>query len=400
MKKIRLIRARPKTASLPERMEFGRSVSTSDKPRSKGRGSRKLILVGGFLGAGKTTALCRLARYYVDKGLRVGLITNDQADNLVDTHLVKIEGFSVEEIPGGCFCCKFNDLVKAADKLIAKVKPDVILAEPVGSCTDLVATVIKPLKFYRKDSYEISPYTVLLDPKRAKDIIISGTLSGFSRNVAYIFKKQLEESDIIALNKIDTLEPAQAASMLNLLKKKFPKSKIMGISSRTGKGFDHWIKAVRTMKGCGRNILDVDYDVYAEGEAELGWLNSVAELSAKAPFSTEKFLKVLTLKIKSSLNCIPAEIAHLKLALSTSLGNSLIHLTCSSKGPEFFKKESGNSTRARLIVNARVHTDPKLLSELVIGALNELCKKEGVGLKIQSKQYFRPGRPVPVHRFT
>lgn len=357
----------------------------------------KFMLVGGFLGAGKTTAICRLARYYTDKGLRVGLITNDQANNLVDTHLVRIEGFNVEEIPGGCFCCKFNDLVKAAGKLITKVKPDVILAEPVGSCTDLVATVIKPLKFYHKDNYEISPYTVLLDPKRAKDIIISGALSGFSKNVTYIFKKQLEESDIIALNKIDTLRPAQAASMLSLLKKKFPKSKIIGISSRTGKGFDHWIKAAQIVKS-GRNILDVDYDIYAEGEAELGWLNFIALLSGKAPFRTDEFLKALTLKIKSSLNKIPAEIAHLKLALSTDIGNSLIHLTRSSRGPEFFKRESGKSSKARLIVNARVHTDPKLLSELVTSALRQLCERERVGLKISSKQYFRPGRPVPVHR--
>jgi G3E family GTPase len=353
--------------------------------------------VGGFLGAGKTTALCRLARYYVNKGLRVGLITNDQADNLVDTYLVKIEGFNVEEIPGGCFCCKFNDLVKAADKLISEVKPDVILAEPVGSCTDLVATVIRPLKFYHKDSYAISAYTVLLDPKRAKDIIISGKFSGFSSNVAYIFKKQLEESNIIALNKIDTLKPGQEAKILEVLKNKFPKSRIIGVSSRTGKGFDHWIKLAQSMKS-GRNILEVDYDVYAEGEAELGWLNSIAELSAKVPFSTEKFLKALTEEIKILLNKIPAEIAHLKLALSTSMGNSLIHLTRSSKSAEFFRKESGSSTRARLIVNARVHTDPKLLSELVTGALNELCKKEGVGLRIKSRQYFRPGRPVPVHR--
>lgn len=185
--------------------------------------------------------------------------------------------------------------------------------------------------------------------------------------------------------------------MLSLLKKKFPKSKIIGISSRTGKGFDRWIKAAQTVKS-GRNILDVDYDIYAEGEAELGWLNFIALLSGRAPFQTDEFLKALTLKIKSLLNSVSAEIAHLKLALSTDLGNSLIHLTRSSRGPEFFKKESGKSSKARLIVNARVHTDPKLLSELVTGALNELCKKEGVGLKIKSKQYFRPGRPVPVHR--
>ncbi|MDD5409472.1 MAG: GTP-binding protein [Candidatus Omnitrophica bacterium] len=359
----------------------------------------KFILVGGFLGAGKTTALCRLARYFTDKGLRVGLITNDQANNLVDTHAVKIEGFNVEEIPGGCFCCKFNDLIKAADKLIAKVQPDLILAEPVGSCTDLVATVIKPLKLYHKDNFSIAPYTTLLDPRRAKEIIVSGKFGGFSGNVAYIFKKQLEESDIIALNKIDTLKPAQSHNLLSLLKKKFPNSKIIGISCLTGKGFSRWIKAAGAEKS-GSNILDLDYDIYAKGEAELGWLNSVAELCAKAPFSTEEFLKTLTLRIKGSLNKIPAEIAHLKLALSTGLGNSLIHLTRSSQGLEFFKKESGKSIKARLIVNARVHVDPEALRGIFIDVLNKLCKEEGVGFRIRSQQYFRPGRPVPVYRIT
>jgi Ni2+-binding GTPase involved in maturation of urease and hydrogenase len=359
----------------------------------------KFMLVGGFLGAGKTTALCRLARYFTGKGLRVGLITNDQADNLVDTHLVKIEGFNVEEIAGGCFCCKFNDLVKAADKLIAKVKPDIILAEPVGSCTDLVATVIKPLKLYHKDNFRVAPYTTLLDPRRAKEMIVSGKFGGFSRNVAYIFRKQLEESDIIALNKIDALSPEESRDLLSLLRKKFPNSKIIGISCRTGKGFSYLVNAVEAEKS-GSNILDLDYDIYARGEAELGWLNSVAELCGKVPFSTEKFLKALTLRMKSSLNEIPAEIAHLKLALSTGLGNSLIHLTRSSQGLEFFKKESGKSIKARLIVNARVNVDPEALSGIFIDVLNKLCKEEGVGFRIRSQQYFRPGRPVPVYRIT
>lgn len=40
---------------------------------------------GGFLGAGKTTAVGKLAGRLTEKGLRVGLITNDQGRNLVDT---------------------------------------------------------------------------------------------------------------------------------------------------------------------------------------------------------------------------------------------------------------------------------------------------------------------------
>lgn len=103
-------------------------------------------MIGGFLGAGKTTTVGRLAKHLSDQGLRVGLITNDQAGGLVDTKLLRGQGFATEEIAGGCFCCRFNTLVEAAARLNDATKPDVFIAEPVGSCTDLVATVTYPLR--------------------------------------------------------------------------------------------------------------------------------------------------------------------------------------------------------------------------------------------------------------
>lgn len=100
----------------------------------------RYIMIGGFLGAGKTTALGKLAQRLAGRGLRVGLITNDQGRNLVDTAMLRAQGFATEEIPGGCFCCRFNSLVDAAAKLTERSRPDVFIAEPVGSCTDLAAT--------------------------------------------------------------------------------------------------------------------------------------------------------------------------------------------------------------------------------------------------------------------
>src|SRR5262245_64383867 len=106
----------------------------------------RFVMIGGFLGAGKTTTMARLARFYMDRGERVGLVTNDQAQDLVDTTSLRAQGFAVQEVPGACFCCKFDELVSRAGQLQQSERPDVILAEPVGSCTDLVATVVQPLK--------------------------------------------------------------------------------------------------------------------------------------------------------------------------------------------------------------------------------------------------------------
>jgi len=126
----------------------------------------RLILVGGFLGAGKTTLLARAAERLSSSGLKVGLVTNDQAANLVDTQLLAQAGRQVRELSGGCFCCAFTQLVALCDKLVAEFNPDVILGEPVGSCADLSATVLQPIKKYCADRFLLSPFSVLADPDR------------------------------------------------------------------------------------------------------------------------------------------------------------------------------------------------------------------------------------------
>src|ERR1700721_2987009 len=58
------------------------------------------IMIGGFLGAGKTTAVLQFAPRFRNAGKRAGLITNDQSFGLVDTAMLTSHGFDVEEIGG------------------------------------------------------------------------------------------------------------------------------------------------------------------------------------------------------------------------------------------------------------------------------------------------------------
>ena len=131
----------------------------------------RFVLIGGFLGAGKTTLIGQLAKRYTDAGKRVGIITNDQADDLVDTQNLRSQGFDVGEVAGACFCCSFDDLVATADRLSDDEVPDVLLAEPVGSCTDLVATVILPFQEILGDRFDLAPFGVLLKPSHGERIL-------------------------------------------------------------------------------------------------------------------------------------------------------------------------------------------------------------------------------------
>lgn len=123
--------------------------------------SVRMILVGGFLGAGKTTLLWQAASRLAAHGRRVGLITDDQAPDLVDTGFLSRQGMPVQEVSGSCFCCNFPGLIQAAETLQHDVKADVLIAEPVGSCTDLSATILQPLKDKFRQQFVLAPLACL-----------------------------------------------------------------------------------------------------------------------------------------------------------------------------------------------------------------------------------------------
>ena len=274
--------------------------------------SVRFVMVGGFLGAGKTTTLARLARDYMARGLRVGLVTNDQAQDLVDTNSLRAQGFPVQEVPGACFCCKFDELVSRAGDLQAAERPDVILAEPVGSCTDLVATVVQPLKGLYAGRFQVAPYSVLFKPSHGLRILRNEG-AGFSPKAAYIFRKQLEEADAIVINRADELKPDELTELKTLLADQFPGTPVLVVSAKTGAGFDAYEVLLDQDGAFGRKLLDIDYDIYAEGEAELGWLNASAHLSADAPFDLDPVLVKVVDGLRDSLAGLGGEVAHLKV---------------------------------------------------------------------------------------
>ena len=72
-------------------------------------------MLGGFLGAGKTTTIARLAERYVRDGRNVAVVTNDKAADSVDTLRLRALGLNVGELPGACFCGNVDELIEMED---------------------------------------------------------------------------------------------------------------------------------------------------------------------------------------------------------------------------------------------------------------------------------------------
>jgi Ni2+-binding GTPase involved in maturation of urease and hydrogenase len=357
-----------------------------------------LLIVGGFLGAGKTTLLWQAARRLSARGLRVGLVTNDQAADLVDTGLLATRGFDVREVSGSCFCCDFPALIAQAEALKEGLGADILLAEPVGSCTDLSATVLQPLKDRYAGEFRLGRLSVLVDPERLAAALDGRLTDGLHPSAAYVLRKQLEEADLILVNKTDALTAAETAALRARVEAGFPGQEVRLISALEDVGVEEWLAAAQGEGSVGSRILDVDYDTYAEGEAVLGWLNARISLaSAGRAADWGAFCASFMGSLRDALDARALPVGHVKMLLSSSEGHEVASLTRTA-GSISSRGQVGRTGEADLVVNARVQTSPESLESIVRDALAAAAGSD-VRVTIRTMRSLRPGRPIPTFRY-
>ena len=366
----------------------------------------RFALLGGFLGAGKTTLIGQIARRYTAAGKTVGIITNDQAADLVDTQNLRSQGFAVGEVAGACFCCSFDEMVATADRLADSGAPDLLLAEPVGSCTDLVATIVLPLQQMLGERFELAPFGVLLKPSHGERILAAETdeskRSGFSPQAEYIFRKQLEEADYLMIGRADTMDEQRIEQMRRRLDQVAPGVPIIPVSPKTGFGVEEVIGAIESPMQAGRRLLEIDYDTYADGEAELGWVNLTATLRPEGRSDLDAFAAEIVREIgRQIIEQSDGAIAHIKASLSADGTHAVANLVDNFSDIEM-GLTAGHQVSGPLevVVNARVSIAPEVLQAFCERAVGRLAESRGMCLENVSARSLRPGRPTPTHRVT
>jgi G3E family GTPase len=164
--------------------------------------STPINIIGGFLGAGKTTAIQGFLAALGSKE-RVAIIVNDFGEASIDAAtLASAEAATVKEIAGGCVCCTAPEGFSAAvGQLLDDVRPDRILIEPTGLArpADLVDTLARGP---HRDRLTIGPTIVLIDPTG---------LSATSLAAEPLLQTQAEAADVLVANRVDLADEADIA---------------------------------------------------------------------------------------------------------------------------------------------------------------------------------------------
>jgi len=356
----------------------------------------KLHLIGGFLGSGKTTAITNASLLLKNKGVLAGVITNDQGNYLVDSRFADSIDIPTGEVTGGCFCCNYNDLDDQIQKLLENSQPKVIFAESVGSCTDLVATVLRPLVENSKDKISDISFSVFVD-SRLLLAYLSGDEMGFTDEVSYIFEKQIEEASILVINKVDLLSTGELLKIKELSRASFGKKTILFQNSLDMDSIGNWLSAIEdSTKLPETEVLDIDYDKYGKGEADLAWLDEEVEILGADSYTVA--IKLIDM-MYTKLNEQKINIGHLKFLVNNGKQSEKISFTTVPNTNWKASLNNFSGEKITLMVNARAQTSPENLREIVVSIIMELNRTDGLTINEYCVSAFKPGYPNPTFRY-
>jgi Ni2+-binding GTPase involved in maturation of urease and hydrogenase len=349
----------------------------------------KIHLLSGFLGSGKTTAIQQAAQVLMRQGIKTGVITNDQGTALVDGGWFKNLGIPNREVVNGCFCCNYNALDDSITSLIETNGTEVVFAESVGSCTDIVATVLKPLLHFRPNAQVT--VSVFADA-RLLQMILGGNHS-FSETVSYIYLKQLEEAGIIVINKIDLMDAVQLAALKKRVQEKYSGKILLYQHSLDESSIQQWLHTLAHCQPAAvLQSLYIDYDTYAAGEASLAWADQLLEIVSPDNTALQQ-AEDLVNTIFKEVNKQQYPIGHLKFLI-----NDTIKVSFTSAMDPAVVIQPAPAASATVLINMRVQTTPEILTRLIAGAVKETEQSSGCRIIVNSLSAFQPGYPRPAHR--
>jgi G3E family GTPase len=298
----------------------------------------KVIIIGGFLGSGKTTTLLSLGRHMVEKGHRVAVIVNEIGEVGVDGETLSGSGLITKELTSGCICCTLRiSMEYTLQTLAEEYDPDVLIIEPTGIALPL--QIKEHVALMGLSDLSFAPVVTIVDASR-----FNVELS----QVPKFIMTQIEEAEILCVNKIDLVDREILVNVTGRLMDLNPDALILEFSARQADAqfmrFIDLLAGEGTARQAGENRNSIE-------------LSQVSSYSGKYSIDAHDLdrddmaimiLKVLE-EVKQKIEYInPLFIGHVKISLS--LGKDLVKgsLTSSQGQPLVELLESAGQDHAQI----------------------------------------------------
>ncbi len=327
-----------------------------------------------------------LARHLKETRHRsVAVITNDQGHVLVDTEFAAGAGFDVKEIMGGCFCSTFPEFVKSARSIVQTSRPDVIIAEPIGTSTNILSSVVEPLRSQYPEEFSVAPFMVVVDATRAARLGEGDRL---------IPAHQVKEAEFVLLSKVDMLDAPGLEQATEAVKRLAPDAKVIPYSARTMMGVEAIAALVLSEEMSMKARASEDHKRFAAEKSAMSWFSSTCRL---IPSERVDLYDLATSVLRAASDAFPVDdLAHVKVMVTSPKVGVKMSLVADSVQTDGVRGSRYLTEEARLVVNARVMSSPKKLGEVMRAVVGSLPSKMPLKIEDVTESCYSPRPETPV----
>ena len=346
-----------------------------------------VIVVGGFLGSGKTTTIINMGKYLAEKGKKVAIIVNEIGEIGIDGDVIKRFGFDTKEITGGCICCSLKVGLRTTITLLAiEYKPDILLIEPTGiAFPHIIRNEVELMNL--GEEVKIAPLVTLIDGSRFKYLM---------KEVKEFAMRQIIDAEILGINKVDLIEPIRIPILEASVQQLNPKARVVLLSGKdTGEKFDRFMQIVlpdikeipeKTQvtfteeKSRPPEAQETEDSIEASGVGSYAAEFAIKDGESLSKETTRELTTELMNTIKEKvLELNPEFVGHIKLFLDNGLETVKQSVTIYYEEPqeEIIKSKEGAVPTLK-ILSAVSNVEKETLKDAVNNSVQETFEKRGI----------------------
>lgn len=182
----------------------------------------EVIIIGGFLGSGKTTAILSISRQLSNAGKKTAIIVNEIGEIGLDGDILTSPGIVTEELTNGCICCTLRiSMQYTLQTLEEEFAPDIVIIEPTGIA--FPGQIREEIETMGLSELSFAPIVTLVDP---------GRFGTEAKEIPRFIETQIKEAEILGINKIDITPAETILATEKMLNGMNPEARILKFSAK------------------------------------------------------------------------------------------------------------------------------------------------------------------------